>query len=57
MIEFEKMTHKDQITDNGYVVQKGTPITAEVLNRYEDVIDKLVRKVNELNQIICKQNK
>lgn len=51
MIEFEKRYHKDHVVDeSGEVIQEGTQINAEVLNRYEDVIDKLVKKVNELEK-------
>lgn len=51
MIEFKKIVHKDQVSDEkGNIIQEGTPVNAELLNRYEDVIEKLVCKVNELEK-------
>lgn len=50
MIKFKKMKHKDHVIskENKEIIQQGTPLNAELLNRYEDVIEKLVNKVNEL---------
>lgn len=52
MIKFEKMLHMDHIVDEeGKVLQEGTVLNAELLNRFEDVIEELVKKVNELEGI------
>lgn len=49
MIKFEKMLHANHIVDEeGKVLQEGTILNAELLNRYEAVIEELVKKVNEL---------
>ncbi|WP_156939947.1 hypothetical protein [Clostridium lundense] len=51
MINFTKIVHKNQIIDEkGNIVQEGTPINAELLNRYESIIEELVNKVNQLEE-------
>ncbi|WHH58278.1 hypothetical protein [Petroclostridium sp. X23] len=51
-IMFEKKIIEDQIIDHsGNVLKEGTPINAELLQRYEDTIAKLVERVDNL---ICR---
>lgn len=55
-ITFEKREIRDQVKDeNGNVLQEGTPLTAELLNRYEETLAKLVeahnRSVDGLNEL------
>ena len=49
MIKYENMSHANHIVDEeGKVLQEGTILNAELLNRYEAVIEELVKKFNEL---------
>ncbi|WP_080840070.1 hypothetical protein [Cohnella massiliensis] len=48
-IVFEKREIRDQVTgQDGKVVQEGTPITAELLNRYEETLAQLVATHNSI---------
>ncbi len=58
MINFEKKVYKDQITDEeGNIIQEGTLINAELLNRYESVIEEIVNKINDNEHIRVGNNR
>lgn len=47
MIKFKKNIYKDRIVDKkDSIIQKSTPINAELLNRQEGLIEEIVNKVN-----------
>ncbi|MGG1600545.1 hypothetical protein [Paenibacillus naphthalenovorans] len=47
-IAFEKQEIRDEVTDReGNIIQEGTPVTAELLNRYEETLAKLVEAHNQ----------
>lgn len=51
MINFTKIVHEDRVVDEeGNILQEGTLINAELLNRYESIIEELVNKVNQLEE-------
>lgn len=51
MINFTKRVHEDRVVDEkGSIIQEGTLINAELLNRYESIIEELVNKVNQLEE-------
>lgn len=48
-LSYQKKEHKDRIFDkDGNVLQEGTLLNAELFNKYEDAISRLVEKVNML---------
>lgn len=51
MIEFKKKVYKDRIVEGSNVIQEGTPINAELFNRYESLIEEIVSKVNDNEHI------
>lgn len=56
-IVFEKREIRDQVTDqDGNIVQEGTPVTAELLNRYEETLAKLVATHNSIVDNMHKAN-